>query len=323
MLDTSKILPRTAGPAEVLRASAAALGAGRVVGVATVVSRKGSAPSTPGQKLMLALQDPPHELWALGTVGGGAIERAVITAISEAIQKGVGLPNIHTFRLGPNLGMCCGGSADILVEVLRPGLSVLLVGGGHVGLATAKLLAGLDFLVVLVDAREQASEPKRVAEIERASVRVLAREHDDPEVLAALGAAPELSALVVMTHDHQLDQRVLEWALARRFRFVGGVGSRAKAERTRQRLAQRSVALSDIERVRMPVGVRVGARRPNEIAVAIAAELIAWRASIEGVIRGAEPEAPETQPTTTQLGALEAAETETEDASLPAPSGRV
>ena len=81
-----------------------------------------------------------------------------------------------------------------------------------------------------------------------------------------------------MTHDHQLDQAVIEWALGHGFGFVGGVGSRAKAARTRARLEAKGVGEADIARVRMPLGVDIGARSPAEIGVAIAAELVAWRA---------------------------------------------
>jgi xanthine dehydrogenase accessory factor len=116
-------------------------------------------------------------------------------------------------------------------------------------------------------------------------VRVIAAEHDDPEVLEGLGAPSDGAALVVMTHDHQLDQRVVEWAFARGFSFVGGVGSRAKAERTLQRLAAKGVDPSAAATLRMPVGVEIGARRPGEIAVAIVAELIAYRARLEGLAR--------------------------------------
>jgi xanthine dehydrogenase accessory factor len=88
---------------------------------------------------------------------------------------------------------------------------------------------------------------------------------------------PEHAAVLVMTHDHALDQEVVEWALRRGFAFVGGVGSRAKAKRTRDRLVHKGFGDADVARVRMPIGVDVGARLPEEIAVAIAAEMIAWR----------------------------------------------
>lgn len=282
--------PRTAAPDEVLREASAALSGGRPVIVATVIARQGSAPSTPGQKIALfpAQGAEAGAAVALGTVGGGAVERAVLEAMIAALDDPSAQPRTETFRLGPSLGMCCGGSATVLVEPLRPSIAVLVVGAGHVGTETAPLLARLGFRVTLVDAREEAAGEGRGAPLPSEStgvLRVLCAEHDDPEVLASLGAPPSRSFAVVMTHDHQLDQAVIAWALERGFAFVGGVGSRAKALRTRERLRARGVADHDVERVRMPVGIDIGARRPAEIAVAIAAELVEVRASQEGLVR--------------------------------------
>ena len=278
--------PRGAPPEEALREALEALEGGRPVVLATVIARHGSAPSTPGQKLALvATAAGPR---AVGTVGGGAVEHAVLRAMVTALDAPEGQPRTETFRLGPSLGMCCGGSATILLEPLRPSIAVLVVGAGHVGTETGPLLARLGFRVTLVDAREEAAGEGRGAPLAGESpgaLRVVCAEHDDPEVLAGLGAPPERSFCVVMTHDHQLDQAVIEWAIGRRFAFVGGVGSRAKAARTRERLRAKGVAEEDVERVRMPVGLDIGARRPAEIAVAVAGELVRLRAEREGLAR--------------------------------------
>jgi xanthine dehydrogenase accessory factor len=278
MSDAAPILPRTAPPHEVLRAALDALDRGRRVVLASVIARHGSAPSTPGQKLALF-----DDGTAIGTIGGGAVERVVLTALSAAMGDPAAAPRVETFRLGAALGMCCGGSVEVLIEALEPAISVLVVGAGHVGAFTAPLLASLGFRVVLVDAREAAADAERLAEVPPAptglpeSVRVLHAEHDDPEVRAALPDALGRVAMLVMTHDHQLDQAVVEWALRAGFGFVGGVGSRAKAARTRTRLEAKGFAEGDIARVRMPVGADIGARSPAEIGVSIAAELVAWR----------------------------------------------
>ncbi len=268
------IIPRSASPEEVLREALAAHGRGQACAMATVVSRQGSAPSTPGQKLCLS--GSGERLAAVGTVGGGAVERAVMIAMVDALESRAA-PRLHTFRLGPELGMCCGGSAEILIEVLSPARAVLLVGAGHVGMATARLLPSLGFRATVTDGRAEASVPERVSELEGLGVTLLEHDHDDPEVLEALAVAPTEAAVVVMTHDHRLDQTVIEWALAHGFAFVGGVGSRAKAARTRQRLEAKGLGPADVARVRMPVGVAIGARTPEEIAVSIAGELVAWR----------------------------------------------
>ena len=272
------ILPRTAPPEEALGEALSAAGRGVAAAVATVIARHGSAPSTPGQKL--ALYREGSRLFAVGTVGGGAVERAVMLAMHDALTAPSADPRVHTFRLGPELGMCCGGSAEILIEVLRPRRAVLLIGAGHVGLATARVLVPLGFRVTVADARPEATAVERAAGLESAGIRLVSADHDDPEVLESLAADPEQAAMVVMTHEHQLDQVVIEWALGRGFAFVGGVGSRAKAARTRQRLEAKGFAPEAIGRVRMPVGVAIGARTPEEIAVSIAGELVAWRSNM-------------------------------------------
>jgi xanthine dehydrogenase accessory factor len=287
MSDPPTILPRTAPPHEVLRAALDALDRGARVVLASVVARHGSAPSTPGQKLLLL-----DDRRAVGTIGGGSVERAVIDRMLEALGDPQAAPAIETFRLGASLGMCCGGSVDILVEPLEPLIHALVVGAGHVGVFTAPLLSTVGFRVTLCDTREAAADPARLAALppppvlegalmgRPEPVRVVHADHDDPEVLGGLPAALSRAALLVMTHDHQLDQAVIEWALGRGFGFVGGVGSRAKAARTRDRLVAKGLPDVDIARVRMPVGVEIGARTPAEIGVAIAGELVSWRAHL-------------------------------------------
>ncbi len=293
-------LPRTALPPEVLRAALEALEGGARVVLATVVARHGSAPSTPGQKLLLL-----DEKTALGTIGGGAVERVVLTAMLAALGDRDASPRVETFRLGASLGMCCGGSVDILLEPLEPLVHAVVVGAGHVGVFTAPLLGSLGFRVTLVDARENAADPARLPPLPPApggegeagsgGVRVLHAEHDDPEVLRGLPKDLGRAALLVMTHDHQIDQVVVEWALAKGFGFVGGVGSRAKAARTRARLLAKGMREEEAARVRMPVGADIGARSPAEIGVSIAAELIGWRTSLAPKIK-ARQEAREQTP---------------------------
>ncbi len=265
-------IPRTALPQEVLRAALEALERGQRVVLASVIARHGSTPSTPGQKLALL-----DESTAIGTIGGGAVERVALTTMREVLADPERGPQVETFRLGPSLGMCCGGAVDILIEPLVPSAHALLVGAGHVGIFLAPLLASLGFVVTVCDSREDAADPARLPA--GRPVRLLHAEVDDPEVLQGFPADLDRCAALVMTHDHQMDQAAIEWAILRGFGFVGGVGSRAKATRTRQRLEAKSLPAADVARVRMPVGADIGARTPAEISVAIAAELVAWRAA--------------------------------------------
>jgi xanthine dehydrogenase accessory factor len=258
---TAEIAPRTAGAADVLEAAVACSRRGTRAMMATVVERHGSAPGTPGQKLLLA-----EDGACVGTVGGGAVERAVLEALAQALAARDPKHELRTFALGPELGMCCGGRLEVMLEPIAALVPCLLVGGGHIASALAPLLAKLGFSIVVADERDAWSADRGVE-----NVRVVHGEFDE--------AGRDVDArgvCLVMTHDHALDQRAIEWALKRGFAFVGGVGSRAKAERTRKRLEAKGFSEEDRARVRMPLGVDVGARLPDEIAVAIAAEMVAW-----------------------------------------------
>ncbi len=233
----------------------------RVV-VATVIATRGSAPSTPGQKLLLAADGV-----CAGTVGGGALEGAVLRAMMASLEGDDDAPTVRSFNLGASLGMCCGGGVDVLLEALATARPVGIVGAGHVATALAPLLSRVGFAVTVVDEREGWADAARLP---------------DARVIAASWTALSEhvgrdGAVIVMTHQHQLDQDAVEWALREGYAFVGGIGSRAKALRTRARLAAKGFAEAEIARVRMPLGVAIGARSPEEIAVSIAAELIAWR----------------------------------------------
>lgn len=260
-------VPSPATPSELLGVAAERLARGVFVAVATVLARRGSAPSTPGQKVLLSADGA-----CLGTVGGGALEREVLEALERMVNEAAGgarpVHEVRTFKLGAELGMCCGGSVDVLLEPMIARVPCLVVGAGHVAAATAPLLARLGFAVTICDEREET----------------LAAREGLADVTTFLGTwdeagrtVPKDGVVLVMTHDHALDQRAIEWALREGFAFVGGVGSRAKAARTRDRLAAKGFADADLARVRMPIGLEIGARLPEEIAVSIAAELVQWK----------------------------------------------
>src|SRR5262249_53895941 len=119
---TAPPMPRSAAAHEVLRAAALAAERGERVVLASVVARRGSTPSTPGQKLVLLSAST-----AIGSVGGGAIERSVLASMARMLEDEAGEPRIETFRLGPSLGMCCGGSVDVLIEPIGGAAPVVVV----------------------------------------------------------------------------------------------------------------------------------------------------------------------------------------------------
>jgi xanthine dehydrogenase accessory factor len=142
------------------------------------------------------------------------------------------------------------------------------------------MAAAAGFVVHVADEREELLNATRLAE-----ARALHDNLDDP----ALPYAHD-TFVMVTTHDHALDQKLVEKILKQPHRWLGLIGSRRKAELTRQRLEHKGFNEADIARVRSPVGVAIGAETPEEIAVSILAELIAERrgmrlARVEGELR--------------------------------------
>src|SRR5262249_20151528 len=115
-----------ADAARVLEIAAARARAGISGAMATVIARHGSAPSTPGQKIERGAGGT-----CAGTVGGGAVEREVMVALG-AMASG-GRHHVRSFKLGAELGMCCGGGVEVLLEPIEELCPCLVVGGGHVG----------------------------------------------------------------------------------------------------------------------------------------------------------------------------------------------
>jgi xanthine dehydrogenase accessory factor len=257
---------RTAPVHEVLRIASDAMARGETVAMATVLRRSGSTPATPGQKLLWLYQQDR----AIGTVGGGALELRVLADLRDLLI--VGGNRLKTYKLGPELGMCCGGQVELLLEVAEGQMPCLIVGAGHVGRALAPVLAATNFLVRVCDSRADWAKP---IETPSGVIQVEHREHDE-KIEGSENGALDRGVLLVMTHDHNLDASVVEWGLRGQFTFIGGVGSRAKHARLLQRLEAKGI----VPRlpIRMPVGLPIGARSPAEIAIAIAAELVAYRA---------------------------------------------
>lgn len=241
------------------------LSAGRDGALATVIVTRGSTPQVPGARLLL---QPDGS--TVGTVGGGAIERLVIDALVE-VQAG-GKPRVLACDLAKQLGMCCGGSMEIFLEPVRAAPRLAIFGAGHVAQPTAALALGTGFEVVVIDEREEQNSAERFPGCRR--------ELTDVETALRALDPNERDWLLIVTHDHRLDEEALRLALLGRARYIGLVGSRRKVYRLLQRVIAREGSL-DLSRVYAPVGLDIGAVSPAEIAVSIVAELVALRHRVD------------------------------------------
>ncbi|HKP55702.1 MAG TPA: XdhC family protein [Polyangiales bacterium] len=237
------------------------LASGQRGALATVVRTSGSTPQQPGARLLLM---PDGTL--VGTVGGGAIEQAVLLELEAAVRTGQS--QVLVRDLGQDLGMCCGGRMEVFVEPIEATPRLVLFGAGHIAKPTAALARGVGFTVHVVDEREELVTAERFPDCELT-------QRDAAGLLKRMTLSDRDYVLIV-THDHQLDEELLSLALQQSAAYIGLVGSKRKVFRLVQRIHARR-GKQDLSRVFAPVGLDLGAQTPEEIAVSIVAELVALR----------------------------------------------
>lgn len=245
----------------VLAAAVAAMDAGRETALCTVVGVNGSTPRSDAARMLVY---PDGEL--VGTVGGGEWEHRVVAAALEALRTR--RPTRLAVHLTRDLGMCCGGAMEALIEPLGVRERVHLLGAGHVSAALAPLLCQLDYEVFVYDDRDEWLTPARFGGCTRVP-------GDPRRTLPAQSGARD--HFIVLTHSHQLDQDLLQDLIHRPCAYLGMIGSRSKVAKFFLRLRAAGVDEALFARVSAPIGLDIGAETPEEIAVSIAAELIRVR----------------------------------------------
>ena len=253
---------REARPGEVWDTLARWRAEGRRFVLASVIESRGFTPRKPGVHMLVA-----DDGTTCGTIGGGAIEQQVVGEARAALEGG-GATLVRK-HLTQELGMCCGGEMSVFLEVIEPAPRLYVFGAGYIARPLATLAEGCGFEVTVVDGRADWALPERFP-----GCRVV---HQAPEDFLASLATTPLDYTVVVTHDHALDQRLVQELLRRPLKFVGMIGSVPKQRKFALRLRARGFSDGQIARLRTPLGMPIGADTPEEIAVSAMGELIAAR----------------------------------------------
>lgn len=245
---------------------ASALGRGEPLALVTVVRVNGAAPCAPGTRLLV------HADGDLGgTLGGATTDARARDDALAALASGE--TRLLTYHLDPDLGESvgsCGATLEVFVEPLRPEPRLLVLGSGYVAQALAHLALPLGWRVTLIDDRSEFTREARLPE------GVVAQVGELPGLLAA--AQPDAaSAVVIVTRGHRSDQDALRAALETPAGYIGMIGSPSKVRNIFRALLKAGVPAEQLARVHAPIGLDLGAETPDEIALSIAAELLAWR----------------------------------------------
>lgn len=203
-----------------------------------------------------------------------ASDGTLIRALSAAVASGGG-----TLQISAGETVFCPDTvpdavlADgTLFLFLPPPDRVLLFGAGHVAQALVPLLGPLGFSVTVYDERRDLADRMHFP----AAETVLAGSFSDDIVLRT--GAVQSDYIVIMSAGHRSDEEILSHFTDRDYRYIGMLGSRRKAASLREHLKEKGVPEARLNRIRIPIGLPIGARTPEEVALSVAAELVKTRA---------------------------------------------
>jgi xanthine dehydrogenase accessory factor len=225
----------------------------------TLISAIGSSPLKTGAKMLVYEKGDIY-----GTIGGGQLEKRVMEQAGKVIATGQ--PVILEYNLVKDLGMCCGGSVKVFIEMILPPPQLFIFGAGHVGKALATIAQNIDFEVSLIDDRLEIMNHIRDINARKVSTH--------PVTAAQKLKWDAQTYALIMTYDHQLDRDILINCIRKPFAYLGVIGSKRKTVITQKMLKESGIEKRLIDRVEMPVGIEIHAHTAEEIAISILGRLI-------------------------------------------------
>ncbi len=239
-----------------------AVASGKSCAFATIVesSDKGS-PRKTGSK-MIVFQDGSF----YGTIGGGWSEEEAKKTCLKAIKKKK--PSLETFAFHSNAKSYCGGEVKVFIEPLSGVRNFILCGAGHIGLPLSFQVKLLNFHLTVLDDRPEYANKKRFPHADKILIGNPSR------ILKKLTIKPN-DYIMIVTHAHKHDFNCLKAVIKSKAAYIGVISSQTKKMKMINDLSEKGISPKDIQRMRVPAGIDIGAQTPEEIALSIAAELVA------------------------------------------------
>jgi len=238
---------------------------GESIVLCTLFEKVGSGPREPGSKMIITMRGEP-----LGTIGGGEMERVIITQALECLKEGK--PRIIHFAMGvpAREGMIvvnskCGGEVKILMDIVKPEPRLFIMGSGWIAQATAQFAKYCGFEVIVID---DAS----TAKLENFPGCIIIND-PYPDSLEKIDIRS--SDYIAILHGETLfELAALRKAFKAKSSYIGLLGSENKAKRHKETLLAEGFNKKLLETLHSPIGIEINAEIPEEIGVSILAELI-------------------------------------------------
>jgi xanthine dehydrogenase accessory factor len=163
-----------------------------------------------------------------------------------------------------------GPEAHVFLDRVAPPLTLVIVGAGQIAMTLTRLACELDMRTVVVDGRERYATPDRFPDADELRVGM------PSEIVAGIPPNKNV-AVVLVAHDYKYELPVLRQVLRSPVGYIGLLGSRKRGAAVRDLLAAEGFTADELARVHTPIGVDLGGKQPEEVALSILAEVVAVR----------------------------------------------
>lgn len=198
-----------------------------------------------------------------GSLGSAELEQQVVTDAERAIWSGTA--QTRTYSLESSTGT---QSYEVFIEGFPPPPRLIIVGAGHIAIPLTTFAKTLNYRVVVVDARAAFATRERFPHADELIV-------EWPDTYLERANLNPSTAVAVLTHDPKFDEPTLKVVLQHEVAYVGAIGSRKTGLERNERLLRQGLSSEQISRIHGPIGLDLGGKSPEEMALAIMAEIVA------------------------------------------------
>jgi xanthine dehydrogenase accessory factor len=246
---------------------------GSIAALATLIEAAASD-GTVGTKLLVENPGTPETL--VGSLGNAQLDRAVVKLADGFMASKEETRVFQVKDFAPEIGEW--SEAQILFERIRPELRLVICGAGHVGTALARIASLMGYRATLIDDRAEFVARELFPD---KRIELVAAQNWTEAVSAAVGNGRGVSVAIV-TRGHSEDEQCLRAIINTEADYLGLIGSKRRTNIVLQRVRDGGAEEKHLERIRAPVGLDIGAVTPEEVALAIMAEIVSVRRSGSG-----------------------------------------
>ncbi|MBT7492977.1 MAG: XdhC family protein [Bacteroidetes bacterium] len=232
-----------------------------------IVNTSGSTPRKIASKMVVF-----NDKSVIGSIGGGNLEVGVIDEAMKVIESNKAI--YFNYNLVENFEMNCGGKVEVYIEPLFNQSKLLIFGGGHIGSRLARQAKELDFEVTIIDERKEIVDNISIEGITKIKL-------NHSEAFKMLNF-DETTFITTMTHSHENDRDIVAFCAKQKFAYIGMIGSRRKVKTAKEFFLSKNLMSEDeIQKIDMPMGLKIECQTPEEIVISILAKLIDVRGKMK------------------------------------------